>query len=225
MKKRKGIFIELTKQVIRNNWIRRYRKIIKQSKWDTCVYVYLRAMLTKLGCMCVVQFSSTTFMYIWYWNIAVESAAIDVLFCLAVDVGAAGFYIKIASDRNMLTLSLVRTLPLSVPLTIGGIKIKTKTKIKSIGCSDGVEQNQFFLLTSFYMWINGCCCCNRFYVEYLLLGLFWFVCCFCLCLCGVVSLRSLGWKLQFLALQHFRNVQIEEVTIQNGLNDASKNGN
>ena len=35
----------------------------------------------------------------------------------------------------------------------------------------------------------------------------------------------LGWKLQFFALQHLCNVQVEKVTIQNCLYDASKNGN
>lgn len=36
---------------------------------------------------------------------------------------------------------------------------------------------------------------------------------------------TLGWQLKFLSLQHFRYVQIEEITIQNGLNDAGKDRN
>jgi len=35
----------------------------------------------------------------------------------------------------------------------------------------------------------------------------------------------LGWQLQFLALQHFGNVKIEEITVQDRLNNSSKDRN
>jgi len=33
-------------------------------------------------------------------------------------------------------------------------------------------------------------------------------------------LPGLGWKLELFAFQNFRNVEIEEIAIQNGLNDT-----
>jgi len=36
----------------------------------------------------------------------------------------------------------------------------------------------------------------------------------------LLCLPGLGWKLELFAFQNFRNVEIEEIAIQNGLNDT-----
>lgn len=41
----------------------------------------------------------------------------------------------------------------------------------------------------------------------------------------VSGLWHLRWEAQFLSFEHFGNVQVEEVTVQDGLDDTSHNGN